>query len=109
MKIKAIGRLRMVQGFALAGVPGLVLRTADELNSALDELLAEKDLGMILISTDVALLARDRILAWQAQPEPPIIVELPAPDSDVDSIPSLREIVEDAVGIHRKESRQDGD
>jgi len=56
MKILVIGHPEAVLGFSLAGVGGRVATTAEEVNQALDEAQASKDVGIVLVTQDVAKL-----------------------------------------------------
>ena len=48
MKLWVIGSQDAVWGFALAGVGGQIVATAEELNQALDAALKDEDVGIIL-------------------------------------------------------------
>ena len=56
MKVLVIGHPDAVLGFSLAGVGGRVATTADEVNQALDDAQASKDVGIVLVTQDVAEL-----------------------------------------------------
>ena len=61
MKVLVIGHPDAVLGFSLAGVGGIVASTADEVNEALDDAQAAKDVGIVLVTQDVAELIPERI------------------------------------------------
>ena len=61
MKVLVIGHPNAVLGFSLAGVHGQAVSTPDEVNQALDTALAAKDIGIILITQDVARLIQARV------------------------------------------------
>jgi vacuolar-type H+-ATPase subunit F/Vma7 len=79
MKIFVIGSDAAVWGFALTGVSGRIVETGAELNAALDETLLDEEIGILLITTDVAAWARERIETLLVQPEGVLIVEIPGP------------------------------
>jgi len=54
MRVLMVGSAPAVWGFALTGVQGEVVETAEALNRALDRGLAAPDVGIILVTQDVA-------------------------------------------------------
>ena len=61
MKVLVIGHPEAVLGFSLAGVSGRVATTAAEVNQALDEIQATRDVGIVLVTQDVAQLIPARM------------------------------------------------
>ena len=59
MRLQVIGHQDAVWGFALVGVPGCIVTTAEELHAALDAALADATVGIIMVTDDVAALARE--------------------------------------------------
>ena len=50
MKVLVIGHPEAVLGFSLAGVNGQAVTTAEEAGRGLDEALASKEIGIILVT-----------------------------------------------------------
>ncbi|MGC9348803.1 MAG: V-type ATP synthase subunit F [Anaerolineae bacterium] len=99
MQLLVIGSPPAVWGFALAGVSGQIVETEDELTQVLDEALQRRDLGVILITGDVADLSRDRIEQLMARSEVPLIVEIPGPDSVAPGRPSIQDLLRKTIGV----------
>ena len=99
MKILVIGHPEAVLGFSLAGVGGRVATTADEVNQALDEAQASKDVGIVLVTQDVAKLIPARMEHLKLRSTVPLIVEIPSGDGSPEGQESLGEIVLRAIGI----------
>ncbi|HOV47288.1 MAG TPA: V-type ATP synthase subunit F [Anaerolineae bacterium] len=78
MRLQVIGHQDAVWGFALVGVPGCIVTTAEELHAALDAALADATVGIIMVTDDVAALARERIETLKVQPAP-LLIEIPGP------------------------------
>lgn len=76
MKILVIGHPDAVLGFSLAGVTGIVAATADEVNRALDEAQANKDVGIVLVTQDVAELIPARMEHLNLRSTIPLVVEI---------------------------------
>ena len=99
MKVLVIGHPEAVLGFSLAGVGGRVATTAYEVNQALDEAQASKDVGIVLVTQDVAELIPARMEHLKLRSTVPLVVEIPAQGGAPEGEQSLGEIVLRAIGI----------
>ncbi len=99
MKILVIGHPEAVRGFSLVGVPGQQAGTAEEVNQALDQALASKDVGIILVTQDVSRLIEPRMDYLKLRSTVPLVVEIPGPEGVGADQPSLGDIVLRAIGI----------
>ena len=99
MKVLVIGQPEAVLGFSLAGVGGRVATTAEEVNQALDEAQASKDVGIVLVTQDVAKLIPARMEHLKLRSTVPLIVEIPSGGETLEAQESLGEIVLRAIGI----------
>lgn len=101
MKLLVIGHPKAVLGFSLVGVSGCPAATAEEANQALDQALATEDLGIVLVTEDVAALIEGRMDELKRESTEPLVVEIPAPAVNGERIsrPSLGEIVFRAIGV----------
>jgi V/A-type H+/Na+-transporting ATPase subunit F len=99
MKVLVIGHPEAVLGFSLAGVSGRVAATAAEVNQALDDVQASKDVGIVLVTQDVAQLIPARMEHLKLRSTIPLVVEIPAQGGVPEGQESLGEIVLRAIGI----------
>ena len=99
MKVLVIGHPEAVLGFSLAGVGGRVATTAEEVNQALDEAQSSKDVGIVLVTQDVAELIPARMEHLKLRSTVPLVVEIPAGGGVPEGEASLGEIVLRAIGI----------
>ena len=99
MKVLVIGHPEAVLGFSLAGVGGRVATTAAEVNEALDEAQASKDVGIVLVTQDVAEMIPARMENLKLRSTVPLIVEIPSQGGSPEGQASLGEIVLRAIGI----------
>lgn len=99
MKVLVIGHPEAVLGFSLAGVSGRVATTAAEVNEALDAVQASKDVGIVLVTQDVAQLIPARMEHLKLRSTIPLVVEIPAQGGVPEGQESLGEIVLRAIGI----------
>ena len=99
MKVLVIGHPEAVLGFSLAGVSGRVATNAVEVNQALDDVQASKDVGIVLVTQDVAQLIPARMEHLKLRSTIPLVVEIPAQGGAPEGEASLGEIVLRAIGI----------
>jgi V/A-type H+/Na+-transporting ATPase subunit F len=99
MKIQVIGHPEAVLGFSLAGVQGVVATSAEEINRALDSALDSSEIGIILVTQDVARLIQTRMDQLQLRSTIPLVVEIPGPEGMGPDQPSLSDVVLRAIGV----------
>jgi vacuolar-type H+-ATPase subunit F/Vma7 len=100
MKVVVIGSAGAVWGFALAGVAGQIVETQDELEATLEAMLERSDIGVILVTSDVVDLARERIEAIMARSEVPLLVEIPGPAGSSPNRLSIRDLLRRTTGAN---------
>jgi V/A-type H+/Na+-transporting ATPase subunit F len=99
VKVLVIGHPEAVLGFSLAGVNGRAVTTAEEATLALDEALAAKDIGIVLVTQDIASMLQARVEDLKLHSTIPLVVEIPSPAGVPADQPSLSEVVLKAIGI----------
>jgi len=99
MKLMVIGHPEAVLGYSLVGVGGQAATSAAEVNQALDDALENSEVGIILVTEDVAALIEPRMDDLKMHSTVPLVVEIPAPGEAQPDKPSLSEVVKRAIGI----------
>lgn len=99
MKILVIGHPDAVLGFSLAGVSGRVATNADQANEALDDAQASKDIGIVLVTQDVAEMIHARMDYLKLRSTIPLVIEIPSRGGVPEGQASLGDIVLRAIGI----------
>jgi vacuolar-type H+-ATPase subunit F/Vma7 len=99
MKPLVIGNQVAVWGFALTGVRGQVVETAEALHQALDEALADEAVGIVLVTEDVAKMARQRVDTLMARSTVPLVVEIPGPQGPSPDRPALSQMLRQTIGV----------
>ena len=99
MKVLVIGHPEAILGFSLVGVHGQAATSAAEANQALDDALSAPDVGIVLVTEDVAGLIEVRMDQLKLRSTVPLVVEIPAPEGVRPDQPSLSEVVRRAIGI----------
>jgi vacuolar-type H+-ATPase subunit F/Vma7 len=97
MKAYVLGHEDAVLGFWLAGVEGEALADAAQAVAKLEELRRGGDVGLVLITSDLAREIGSHLDAFRSAYTLPIVLEIPAPGETVQR-PSARELLRRAVG-----------
>ena len=92
MKILALGTRAFVSGFMLSGVNGVeVSNSADALKN-IQSLVSDKEIGLILISHDMAEPIYDEITDIRSKHPIPLIYQIPTPGSKTEEV-DYRELI----------------
>ena len=99
MQFICIGDEDTARGFRLAGITAIAVSTVDRARAILEDAVASPDCGIIIITEKVAGLVRPEVDAIRLERDRPLIVEIPGPEGPLGSRKSLREFVQEAVGM----------
>ena len=83
----------------MAGVAGCPVATEEEAEAALAKAVADQDCGIVLLTETVAAGIRMQVEAIRLQCDRPLVVEIPGPEGPMPGRKSLRQFVQEAVGI----------
>jgi V/A-type H+-transporting ATPase subunit F len=95
-----IGDEDTVLGFGMVGVRGRQAGDARGANAAIDEALSNPEIGIVIMTERVADSIRARIDHLLFSEDFPLIVEIPDRGGHSPGKPTLREMVNDAIGIN---------
>ncbi|MEI6970731.1 MAG: V-type ATP synthase subunit F [bacterium] len=96
-----------VRAFRLAGVTGEVACSAPETAAAIERAAARQSCGILIITRRLAAGVRAQVDAIRLERGHPLIVEIPGPGEPQAGRKSLRDLVQQAVGI--KVERKEGE
>jgi V/A-type H+-transporting ATPase subunit F len=99
VKLYCIADEDTVRGFRLAGVEGEVVTTPAEAQQAVERAAAQPNLGMLILTDVVAAGIRPLVDEIHLEREQPLIVEIPGPEGAMPGRKTLRQFVQEAVGI----------
>jgi V/A-type H+/Na+-transporting ATPase subunit F len=99
VKFFCIGDADTAAGFRLAGIAAQTATTPGETGIAVEKVAAQPDYGVIIITERLADTIREQIEAIRQERERPLIVEIPGPEGPLAGRKSLREFVQEAVGM----------
>jgi V/A-type H+-transporting ATPase subunit F len=88
-----------VRGFRLAGIAGQVVKTAEQVAAAVEAATAETENSVIVLTEQVAAVIGPLVERIRLEREQPLIAEIPGPDGPMPGRKSLRQLVQEAVGI----------
>lgn len=101
MKVWVIGHVDAVLGFALVGVHGEIVDSVDDMNRALDSVLSNPELGLVLVTEDCSKLASERMTRLKSRIEPPLFLEIPSPAGTSSEGISFIKLAEQSIGIRK--------
>jgi V/A-type H+-transporting ATPase subunit F len=99
MKFHVIGDNETVLGFRLVGVTGRVVESREATLSALKEAIANKEIGVVLITEKAAAGIRDEVEARHYGLGFPLVLEIPDSTGPDPERPDIEEIVRKAIGV----------
>ena len=92
MKILALGTRAFVSGFMLSGVNGVEVSNSSDALKQIQSLVTDKEIGLILISNDMAEPIYDEITDIRSQHPVPLIYQIPTPGSKTEEV-DYRELI----------------
>ena len=99
MKFFCIGDEDTVRGFRLAGIEGQAVANADDAAEALAGAVRRSGVGVVIITDAVAADIREQVDTVRLECEKPLLVEVPGPQGPIAGRKTLRQLVQEAVGI----------
>lgn len=99
MKYYIIGDEDAVLGFGMVGVQGLTASSPEEAETAFRSALEDGETGIVIITERVAELIRPAIDRFLFTENLPLVIEIPDRIGPVSDRPSIREMVNTAIGI----------
>ena len=86
-------------GMRLAGISGVLAHTPDEVRDALQEALADKSIGILLITEKLVNVSPDLIGDIRTKRKTPLLVVIPDRHGTGRAPDSITRYVRDAIGI----------
>ena len=99
MKFYCIADEDTVRGFRLAGIAGQSVTTPDQAAAAVRQAVTQTEWGVIILTERLAASIRQLVEAIRMERDRPLIVEIPGPEGPLPGRKSLRQFVQEAVGI----------
>ncbi len=101
MKVVVIGHPEAVEGFALVGVKGIVAQDKVSVNLAIDRILTDQEVGIVMVTNKTAQMISERMRLLRNQSDLPVFIEIPGPDGMDQNRLTLTEVANQAIGIKK--------
>jgi len=98
MKVVAVGGKAFVTAFVLSGVCGEYVSSTDEALRKIEKLVGDPQVGLIMVSDDVAKPLMTKLTAMKAQRATPLIYEVPGPGSKKEKV-DYRAMMRSILGV----------
>jgi len=98
LRVVAVGGRVFVNSLRLAGVGGVVAETVEEATRAVNKLIQNPEIGMLLVSDEYGEEFSKRLNELRSRLTVPIIYQIPAPGSEVRRV-DYRAIMRQVLGI----------
>ena len=79
MKVVAVGKRPFVTAFRLVGVEGLEVDTSESMLRSVDRLYKKEDVGLILLSSDLASSIGSKLAEYRKKKAVPLVYSIVAP------------------------------
>lgn len=99
MKFHCIADEDTVRGFRLAGVSGDIAGSPSEAAAAVAAAVARPECGIIVLTEKLADGIRPLVEQIRFERDQPLIVEVPGPEGVLSGRKSLRQLVQEAIGL----------
>ncbi len=99
MKFFCIADEETVRGFRLAGVAGEGVAGPQQAAAALQRAIERTECGILILTDQVAAQVRPQVDAIRLERDRPLLVEIPGPKGSAPGHKSLRQLVQEAVGM----------
>jgi V/A-type H+-transporting ATPase subunit F len=86
MKVVAVGGKAFVTGFVLSGVSGEYVSTPTAALQKVESLSRDPNVGLIMVSDEVAKPIQDRLTVLKSKKAIPLIYEVPGPGSKKEKV-----------------------
>jgi len=86
LKVVAVGGRAFVTGFVLSGISGEYASSPSEALKKVRDLSNAKEVGLIIVSDEVAKPIRDELTALKSKKAVPLIYEVPGPGSKQEKV-----------------------
>lgn len=98
MKIVAVGSRVFVTGLRLAGIEGLMVDSSKEALDAVNRLIKNREVGVVLLSDDISKSIRAKLNEIRSKHPTPLIYEVPAPGSKKEKF-EYRDMLKQILGV----------
>lgn len=100
MNIHCLADEDTVRGFRLAGISGQAVTTSQEAEAAINQLVSQPDIGLLIITEKIAKDMHGLIESIRLNADRPLIVEIPGPGGPLSDRKTLSQVAQEAIGVN---------
>ena len=86
-------------GMRLAGVPGAVAHTPEEVNAEIKKAVEDKELGILMLTERAGALVKEELDNLKLTIHTPLIIEIPDRHGSRDIAGSINRLVQESIGL----------
>lgn len=86
-------------GLRLAGIAGVIVHSREDAIEAIDQVLADPSIGILLITEQLAVLCQDKLAPLKKDVRIPLVVEIPDRNGAGRSKDSITRYIREAIGV----------
>ncbi len=86
-------------GMRLAGIPGAVAHTPEEVDAEIQKALGDKDLGILMFTEKAGALVKSELDSLKLTLHTPLIIEIPDRHGSRDIAGSINRLVQESIGL----------
>lgn len=86
-------------GMRLAGITGVIARTPEEVENAVDSAIKKDDVAIILITEKLVEMCKDYVYNLKNTCQKPLIVEIPDGKSKTNKKDAITGYIKEAIGL----------
>jgi V/A-type H+-transporting ATPase subunit F len=86
-------------GMRLAGIQGVVVHQEKEINEAIDKVLKDTEIGVVLMTEKINDIVYERVMDIKLNRQLPLIVTIPDRHGSQRGLDSITKYVRDAIGL----------
>ena len=99
MRVRVLGDPRTVEALRLAGIAGRGVESVDEGRQALEEMMADAELGLLLVTEPLARSIGSQVVRAKLTGRFPLVLEIPARGLPASAADDLVERIARLVGV----------
>jgi V/A-type H+-transporting ATPase subunit F len=87
------------EGMRMAGIEGVVVHEAGDVNTYLDHCMSDPDIAVVLMTEKLIALCKERVYQCKLSGSRPLIVEIPDRHGTSDISDTIARYISDAIGV----------
>ena len=99
MEIRVVGDLVTVRGLGFIGIPGVVADTAEDAREAIQILLENKKIGLVLVGQTIVDELGDEFKSFKLRKKIPLVMNIPDSKGGGTETENIQKMIQKALGV----------